>query len=106
MQRPSADAGRGDRATELHADGAELPLADGAFDSVVRFTMLHHVPTAAHQDRIFAEVFHVSRPGGTFAGSDGRPSFRFAAVYASGPAGAPNRSTYRRCHGVSTACRS
>jgi predicted methyltransferase len=39
--------------------------------------MLHHVPTAAHQDRIFAEAFRVLRPGGTFAGIDSQPSSRF-----------------------------
>ncbi|MES5821233.1 class I SAM-dependent methyltransferase [Streptomyces sp. RG80] len=67
----------GDRARVLHADGAELPLGDGEFDSVVCFTMLHHVPTDAHQDRIFAEAFRVLRSGGVFAGSDSGPSLGF-----------------------------
>jgi predicted methyltransferase len=43
--------------------------------------MLHHVPTAAHQDRIFAEAHRVLRPGGTFAGSDSRSSLRFRLVH-------------------------
>ncbi|MFJ9627982.1 class I SAM-dependent methyltransferase [Streptomyces sp. NPDC091280] len=71
----------GDRADVLHADGAELPLPDGSFDSVVCFTMLHHVPTDTHQDRIFAEAFRVLRPGGTFAGSDSRSSLRFRLLH-------------------------
>ncbi|WP_405644065.1 class I SAM-dependent methyltransferase [Streptomyces sp. NBC_00019] len=71
----------GDRARILHADGAQLPVEDEAFDSVVCFTMLHHVPTAAHQDRIFAEAFRVLRPGGTFAGSDSQPSFGFRLLH-------------------------
>ncbi|WP_427922587.1 class I SAM-dependent methyltransferase [Streptomyces sp. cg40] len=71
----------GERADVLHADGAELPLPDASFDSVVCFTMLHHVPTADHQDRIFAEAFRVLRPGGTFAGSDSQPSFRFRVLH-------------------------
>ncbi|MGW0583315.1 class I SAM-dependent methyltransferase [Streptomyces sp. NPDC002920] len=71
----------GDRATVLHADGAELPLPDASFDSVVCFTMLHHVPTDAHQDRIFAEAFRVLRPGGTFAGSDSLSSVRFRVLH-------------------------
>ncbi|MGW3910163.1 class I SAM-dependent methyltransferase [Streptomyces sp. NPDC005070] len=71
----------GGRATVLHADGAELPLPDASFDSVVCFTMLHHVPTAAHQDRIFAEAARVLRPGGVFAGSDSRPSLRFRLLH-------------------------
>lgn len=56
----------GERARILHADGAATNLPDTSYDSVVCFTMLHHVPTAAHQDRIFAEAFRVLRPGGTF----------------------------------------
>lgn len=71
----------GERASILHADGAELPLPDASFDSVVCFTMLHHVPTAAHQNRIFAEACRVLRPGGTFAGSDSQPSLRFRLLH-------------------------
>ncbi|MFI5673378.1 class I SAM-dependent methyltransferase [Streptomyces cellulosae] len=87
----------GDRARILHADGAELPLPDASFDSVVCFTMLHHVPTAAHQDRIFAEAHRVLRPGGTFAGSDSQPSVRFRVLHfrdtmnTVDPAGLPTR---------------
>ncbi|MFI8852625.1 class I SAM-dependent methyltransferase [Streptomyces sp. NPDC053499] len=57
----------GDRARVLHADGADMPLPDAAFSAVVCFTMLHHVPTDALQDRIFAEAFP-----GTAAGRDVR----------------------------------
>lgn len=71
----------GDRARILHADGAQLPLGDAEFDSVVCFTMLHHVPTVEHQDRIFAEAFRVLRPGGTFAGSDSQLSFGFRLLH-------------------------
>ncbi|MGW3816709.1 class I SAM-dependent methyltransferase [Streptomyces sp. NPDC005046] len=71
----------GDRARVLHADGAELPLEDASYDSVVCFTMLHHVPTAAHQDRIFAEASRVLRPGGTFAGSDSVTSLGFRLLH-------------------------
>lgn len=74
-------AGWGDRARVLHGDGAELPLPDTSYDSVVCFTMLHHVPTDTHQDRIFAEAFRVLRPGGTFAGSDSLPSFMFRVLH-------------------------
>ncbi|MEV0320503.1 class I SAM-dependent methyltransferase [Streptomyces sp. NPDC050658] len=71
----------GERARILHADGADLPLEDGTFDSVVCFTMLHHVPTDAQQDGIFAEAFRVLRPGGVFAGSDSLPSLRFRLLH-------------------------
>lgn len=36
--------------------------------------MLHHVPTAALQNRLFAEAYRVLRPGGTFAGVDSMQS--------------------------------
>ncbi|WP_406837196.1 class I SAM-dependent methyltransferase [Streptomyces sp. AHU1] len=71
----------GGRARVLHADGAELPLPDASFDSVVCFTMLHHVPTADRQDRIFAEASRVLRPGGVFAGSDSLPSLGFRLLH-------------------------
>jgi hypothetical protein len=33
--------------------------------------MLHHVPTVAVQDLLFAEVRRMLRPGGLFVGTDG-----------------------------------
>ncbi|MER7769072.1 class I SAM-dependent methyltransferase [Kitasatospora sp. NPDC096140] len=53
-----------------HGDATALPFADAAFDSVACFTMLHHVPTRALQDRLLAEVLRVLRPGGVLVGSD------------------------------------
>jgi SAM-dependent methyltransferase len=43
--------------------------------------MLHHVPTAELQDRLFAEAFRVLRPGGVFAGSDSVTSLRFRILH-------------------------
>jgi SAM-dependent methyltransferase len=51
-------------------DATELPYEDGRFSAVVCFTMLHHIPVASGQDRVFAEVARVLRPGGVFAGTD------------------------------------
>src|SRR5262249_42906340 len=48
----------------VHGDGEAMPFADGSFSGVVAFTMLHHVPTAAAQDRLLAEARRVLRPGG------------------------------------------
>jgi len=62
-------------------DGAQLPLDDSSFDAVVCFTMLHHVPSPAQQDRLFGEAARVLRPGGTFAGSDSRLSLRFRLLH-------------------------
>ena len=58
-----------------------MPLPDGEFTSVV-FMMLHHVPTAQDQDRLFAEAFRVLARG-VFAGSDGVHSFGFRLVHRS-----------------------
>ena len=48
-------------------DGAAMPYPDGSFSTVVLFTVLHHVPSAALQDRLFSETYRVLKPGGTFA---------------------------------------
>ena len=49
---------------------AELPYPDASYDSVGCFTMLHHVPTLALQNKILAEACRVLRPGGVLIGSD------------------------------------
>ncbi|HEY3467842.1 MAG TPA: class I SAM-dependent methyltransferase [Amycolatopsis sp.] len=71
----------GDRADVHEGSGAEMPFADGRFSAVVCFTMLHHVPTTALQDAIFAEAARVLRPGGTFCGTDSQLSFRFRLLH-------------------------
>jgi ubiquinone/menaquinone biosynthesis C-methylase UbiE len=48
----------------------ELGCPDESFDSVGSFTMLHHVPTLAGQNKILAEAFRVLRPGGVLICSD------------------------------------
>lgn len=71
----------GDQARILHEDASAMSLPDGSFSSVVACTMLHHVPTPALQDRIFAEAFRVLRPGGVLAGSDSQPSLGFRLLH-------------------------
>lgn len=65
-----------------HADATNLPFPDGSFDTVVCFTMLHHVPDTERQDRLFREAARVLRPNGMFGGSDSRwgPLFALAHV--------------------------
>ena len=48
----------------------ELSYPEACFDSVGCFTMLHHVPTLALQNKILAEACRVLRPGGVLLGSD------------------------------------
>jgi SAM-dependent methyltransferase len=71
----------GDRARIINADGTDTGLPSDEFSSVVSFTMLHHIPTAELQDRLFAEAFRVLRPGGVFAGSDSVTSLKFRILH-------------------------
>lgn len=64
-----------------HGDATALPFAPGSFDAVVCFTMLHHLPSAAAQDRLYAEAARVLRPRGIFAGSDNRSGPLFALAH-------------------------
>jgi SAM-dependent methyltransferase len=47
-----------------------MPFDTGRFSGVVMFTMLHHVPTVELQDRLFAEIARVLRPGAPLVASD------------------------------------
>jgi SAM-dependent methyltransferase len=73
-ERPAADRltarYAGSNVEVVHGDATGLAYADASFDSVGSFTMLHHVPTAALQNRLLAEVLRVLRPGGVLIGSD------------------------------------
>lgn len=71
----------GSRARIINGDGTATALPSDEFSSVVCFTMLHHVPTPALQDRLFAEAFRVLKPGGVFAGSDGVHSTMFELLH-------------------------
>ena len=55
------------RATVAAADATALPFADGAFDVVLSFLMLHHV--VQWEDAV-REAARVLRPGGRLAGYD------------------------------------
>ena len=54
----------------VNGDATSLPYADNKFSGAACFTMLHHVPTIALQDRLFAEVARVLRPGAPLVASD------------------------------------
>ena len=67
----------GTNVTVVESDGTALPMPDASVSAVVCFTMLHHVPSSALQDRLLAEASRVLRPGGVFAGSDSTTSWLF-----------------------------
>ncbi len=54
----------------VNQDATALAFADDSFDSAGSFTMLHHLPTAALQNQLLAELLRVLRPGGVLIGSD------------------------------------
>ena len=65
----------------VHADGTDMPFDDGRFSTALSFTMLHHVPSAELQDRLFAEAARVLRPGGVLAGVDSLDSDEFRQLH-------------------------
>src|SRR5262245_20749718 len=47
----------------VHGDATVMPFANDRFSAAVSFIMLHHVPTTELQDKLFAEVARLLRPG-------------------------------------------
>jgi SAM-dependent methyltransferase len=71
----------GTRLEVVRGDATRMPFDAEVFSAVVCFTMLHHLPSAAAQDRLFAEVARVLRPGGLFGASDSRGGWRFRLIH-------------------------
>jgi SAM-dependent methyltransferase len=65
----------------VHEDATDLPFDASTFSGAVSFTMLHHVPSAALQDKLLSEVYRVLKPGGVFAGTDSRWSRKFQVLH-------------------------
>jgi ubiquinone/menaquinone biosynthesis C-methylase UbiE len=65
----------------VHGDGTKLPFSEGRFSAALCFTMLHHVPSPAEQDRLLAEMTRVLRPGRVLAGVDSLDSPEFRELH-------------------------
>ncbi len=63
----------------VQGDASALDFPSHRFSGAACFTMLHHVPTLVLQDRLFAEVARVLRPGATLVASDSLASDALAA---------------------------
>ncbi|GAC1637540.1 MAG: class I SAM-dependent methyltransferase [Candidatus Acidiferrum sp.] len=50
----------------LQGDAASLPFPDGSFSSVLAVLVLHHLKSQEQQEKAFAEIHRVLRPGGAF----------------------------------------
>jgi SAM-dependent methyltransferase len=72
---------QGTNVNVVEGDATRMPFTDGSFSTVVAFTMLHHVPSAALQDQLLAEARRVLRPGGLFTGTDNRASLGFRLAH-------------------------
>jgi SAM-dependent methyltransferase len=72
---------QGTNVNVVEGDATAMPFADGSFSGAVSFTMLHHVPSPALQDRLLAEVYRILKPGGVFAGSDSKWSIAFHLIH-------------------------
>lgn len=56
----------GTNASVIQGDAATLPFPDKTFSSAIAILMLHHLRSNELQDRAFAEIARVLRPGGVF----------------------------------------
>jgi len=61
-----APRSNGSNGVVIQGDAARLPFADGTFSSAIAILMLHHLRSTELQDRAFAEIRRVLRPGGVF----------------------------------------
>ena len=50
----------------LQGDAASLPFPDGTFSTVFAVLVLHHLKSQEQQEKAFAEIYRVLRPGGAF----------------------------------------
>jgi SAM-dependent methyltransferase len=50
----------------VQGDAAVLPFADNTFSSAVAILVLHHLNSHEQQNRAFAQIYRVLRPGGFF----------------------------------------
>ena len=61
---------QGSNVQVVEGDATDMPFRDSEFSATVSFTMLHHVPSPAQQNKVLREVLRVLKPGGFFVGSD------------------------------------
>lgn len=65
----------------MQGNATDMPFEDQQFSAVVAFTMLHHVPSVALQNKLIAESYRVLKPGGVFAGADSLSNLRFRLIH-------------------------
>lgn len=58
------------RAEVIHGDASTVDLAADRFSAATCFSMLHHMESPQAQDRLFARLHHLLRPGAALLGTD------------------------------------
>lgn len=71
----------GENGGAVRGDASALPFAANTFSCVAAVLMLHHLRSPEAQDRAFAEVRRVLRPGGVFLALDMAPSWMGRLVH-------------------------
>jgi SAM-dependent methyltransferase len=72
LAAPLRDRLAGTNVAVLCADASQAGLPATRFSAATCFSMLHHMLSVDHQDRLFAELHRVLRPGAIVAGADAR----------------------------------
>jgi ubiquinone/menaquinone biosynthesis C-methylase UbiE len=57
---------RNNHGSVLRGDATALPFADRSFSSAIAVLVFHHLRSSEQQDKAFAEICRVLRPGGRF----------------------------------------
>jgi SAM-dependent methyltransferase len=65
----------------IEGDATGMPFGESEFSGAVSFTMLHHIPSQELQNKVFAEVFRILKPGGFFVGSDSLQSWFMTIIH-------------------------
>jgi len=65
----------------VHGDATAMPFPDAEFSGCAAFTMLHHVPSPALQDKLLREVRRILKPGGAFVGCDSLQSVSMRVLH-------------------------
>lgn len=71
LARPLAERLAGTNVEVVERGAADTGFPTGRFSAAACFAVLHHIPSAAEQDAVFAELRRVLRPGGVLLASDG-----------------------------------
>jgi SAM-dependent methyltransferase len=62
-------------------DAADTNLESERFSAATSFSVLHHIPLAADQNKLFAEIGRLLRPNGIYVGADSLDSEAIRAAH-------------------------